>query len=320
MNWMGVRNRLSWYLTKLNYRRRIHVNGVTTRSPSIYGLTCRVTETWMIALLSALLKRREGAFLDVGVNLGQTLVKVKALDPRRVYVGFEPNPACVFYVRELIKSNRFENCTLVPAGLFTQDGILTLDLYSDSPTDIEASLVAGVRPTKKVHSRVFVPTFRFECIAEALKIGDVGIVKIDVEGAELDVVRSLLKVIQRHRPFVLLEVFPVYSSENVFRKDRQAQLEQIFAAAQYTLFQVKKTTAGDYAGLAPLETIGIHSDLDRCDHVMAPKERAAELLESGGASFGGARSASRDAGQAIDTAAEFSSRKGAEKGSGAEKG
>ena len=62
----------------------------------------------MSEVIQRLFKLKSGAFIDVGVNLGQTLLKVAAIDPGRAYVGFEPNPACVDYVWKLIETNNLE--------------------------------------------------------------------------------------------------------------------------------------------------------------------------------------------------------------------
>ena len=221
---MGFRKRASWYLRKINYTRRIRINGVRIRIPTIHGVACRESEPWMVDLLEATLRRRSGAFLDVGVNVGQTLIKVKALDPGRVYIGLEPNPACVFYAQHLIKANAFEHCTLLPVGLFTHDGILALDLFADDLTNSSASLIGDFRQKKTVQSRVFVPVFRFDHLAKIIGDKPIGIVKIDVEGAELEVVKSLLELIERDWPTLLIEILPVYSEDNAFRKDRQIEL------------------------------------------------------------------------------------------------
>lgn len=262
---------------RLNYRRRLYVNSVRMSSPSILGVTCEMTVTWMIDLLEKLLKENNGVFLDVGVNVGQTLVKLKALDPERAYIGFEPNPLCVFYIGELIKENGFQNCTLNPVGLFTEDSVLSLDSFSNDPTDSSASLIDGFRPNNKIHSQFFVSVFRFESVASLLNINSVGIVKIDVEGAELKVVKSLSGLIRQHRPIVLLELLPVYSHANVFRKARQEELERIFADANYTIFRVEKTSVNGYAGLERLESFAIHSDLNQCDYVIVPNEHSARV-------------------------------------------
>ena len=275
----GILRRLNWHLRRLNYRRRVDVNGVPIRIPTILGISSEVTEVWMIELLVKLLRQRRGAFVDVGVNVGQTLIKVKALDSQRRYIGFEPNPVCVFYVKELIRENAFQGCTVFPIGLYTQDAVLSLDLFSETPTDSSASVVSGYRPTARVASKMFVPVFRFDTIADLLDVDSVALLKIDVEGAELEVVTSLASLIRAHRPTVLLEVLPAYSDDNVSRKARQTQLERIFADAHYAVFRVAKTPDDRYAGLRRVDGFGIHSDLSQCDYVMVPNEHREGLSD-----------------------------------------
>src|SRR5882724_8814387 len=67
------------------------------------------TEKWMSSVLKKILNRSEGCFVDVGVNIGQTLIKVKSIDRNIDYLGFEPNPVCVFYAENLIGINKFPN-------------------------------------------------------------------------------------------------------------------------------------------------------------------------------------------------------------------
>ena len=267
---------IKWYQKKINYVKKVRINGAEIRIPSIHGICCNPTEPWMIDLLANVLQKRSGAFLDVGVNVGQTLAKVKALDPDREYIGFEPNPTCVSYVQNLINANAFKNCTLIPVGLFSKDCVLSLDFYSDHPEDSSACMIDNFRPDNKIYSRAFVPVFQFNSLTSILTEKSVGIVKIDVEGAELEVVKSLLDLIRRDKPIILIELLPVYSNDNTFRKDRQDELEQIFADIDYAILRVEKTASNTYAGLNRIDEIEIHSDLSRCDYVILP---SAQLLE-----------------------------------------
>ena len=267
--------------TKINYVNKVKINDVDILIPTIHGMTCDASEPWMIALLAKLLQLRSEAFLDVGVNTGQTLAKLKALDPRREYVGFEPNPACVYYVQNLIKVNHFKSCTLLPAGLFTHDGILSLDLFSDIAADSSASLISSFRPDNKVHSSMFVPVFEFNSLKNILGEKRFGIVKIDVEGAELEVVKSLHALIERDRPVVLIEILPVYSENNTARLNRQIELEEVFADLGYSFVRVEKTDSDEYSGLEPIQNLGIHSDLSKCDYLVIPSEQRSTVTNVG---------------------------------------
>src|SRR5215472_16962963 len=83
-------------------------------------------EEWLDPVFEAAFKCAHGSFLDVGVNLGQTLLKMLTYDPARQYIGFDPQPACCFMVQRFIDENRLTNCRIVPVGLYDQNGIVTL--------------------------------------------------------------------------------------------------------------------------------------------------------------------------------------------------
>ena len=52
------------------------------------------TESWGVNLLKKIFPIiNKGIFVDVGVNIGQTLLKLKAVDNEMNYIGFEPNPS-----------------------------------------------------------------------------------------------------------------------------------------------------------------------------------------------------------------------------------
>ena len=56
-------------------------------------------EPWMLPLIERLVSIKPGAFFDVGVNMGQTLLKLKSVAPQIRYFGFEPNPYGVYYTK-----------------------------------------------------------------------------------------------------------------------------------------------------------------------------------------------------------------------------
>ncbi|MBT9315658.1 FkbM family methyltransferase [Leptothoe spongobia] len=263
-------------LNYMTFKKVIKIEDNDIKIPTISDLSCTLTEAWMIGLLKHLLRKKQGAFFDVGINLGQTLIKVKGVELKRKYIGFEPNPTCVFYVKKLIEKNQFEDCTIVPVGLFTEDKMLSLECLTDSEFDSSASLIENFRSGQTIYRRILVPCFRFENIRDTVNSDNVGIVKIDVEGAELEVVKSLYQLLKTQQPIVLLEILPVYSTENTMRKERQEELERIFNELNYSFFRVEKDK-NTFVGLKKIENIGIHSDLNQCDYVFMPNELVSEI-------------------------------------------
>ncbi|MDA7977264.1 MAG: hypothetical protein MPJ50_00680 [Pirellulales bacterium] len=151
-------NALAKGLAELGFRSRVNAvltrqcAGVSYKIPLTGGLgdeNLQLSEPWMTETLRRALPQCSGVFVDVGVNLGQTLIKLKCLEPERNYLGFEPNPACVSYVNRLIAANDYRGARLIPAGLFDANTVLELELYGGE-VNSAASLVEGFRPAKTV--------------------------------------------------------------------------------------------------------------------------------------------------------------------------
>ncbi len=242
--------------------------------PIVNGRKTYISEPWMAELIGRLFKLAPGAFIDVGVNLGQTLLKVAAADPARRYIGFEPNPACADYAAELIRANRLPY-TIVPAGLGSRAGVAQLQLYRAEDTDPSASLVEGFRDNLVAAKAVVVLS-----LAELpgdLVPDEVAIVKIDVEGGEADVIDGIEPLLRNQRPFVLVEILPAYTADNVSRLERQQRIERALAAADYKMFRIRRTAGEAFETIEPISAIGIHGDLALSDYLMAPTERVASL-------------------------------------------
>lgn len=226
-------------------------------------------EPWLDKTIEILLSMREGAFIDVGVNLGQTLLKFIAYNDGREYYGFEPNPICFEYVEKLRKTNLLQNVKIIPVGLSDKSGLKKLLLNEDC--DGAASIVSGFRLNNHYSMSKTVPVFRGdEILFEYLKIQSVGIVKIDVEGGELEVLVGLQNTIKKMRPFILCEILPVYdeiSEMGKMRRKRTDQIVEIISKAGYKIVRLL------HDGKAvSLETIATHANPKLCEYLFIPDE------------------------------------------------
>jgi len=255
----------------------------TFRSPVINGEFCDVSEAWMTGLLGIMLPRRGGTFIDAGVNLGQTLLAVKGIDPARTYLGFEPNPQCFAYCELLVRLNEMTGVTLVPVGIGAETKIARLQLYGSGGTDPAASLVDGFRPGETVTGIKMVPVFTYNEVARAVTTGTLGIVKIDVEGAESEVLAGMSEAIARDRPWISVEILPCYRADNTERIARQQTIEALMQRLDYRLMRVRKSADGAFGGLEPIEEIGIHGEIARSDYVFCPREDQQALLAAAAA-------------------------------------
>lgn len=258
----------------VNLMGEVTLNGVSFKVPVIKKLGIEniyMSEPWMISLLKKL-NLQNGQFIDVGVNIGQTMLKLKSVNKEIAYIGFEPNPTCVFYSNELIQINQFKNTTIIPTGIADKNGILKLNFYSNNVSDPSASIVADFRPDQAVKYSQYIPVNTISNLSETISLNNVEAIKIDVEGAELEVIESLKDLIAKNQPVILIEILPVYTDDNKVRLERQQKIEAILKELNYLIYRVKKLD-NKFESIVQIETLGIHNDLNACDYVLMPKTK-----------------------------------------------
>ncbi len=269
---LGILRRITIYpRTKIN---KVHFKIPIINETGLYNYL-DPSEPWMLHILSKLLNH-EKTFVDIGFNLGQTLLKVKSISELVNYIGFEPNPHCIFYINQLIKANHFSNIEVFPVGISAKSAILTLNLFSEQDDDSSASIIENFRGKKGIKKSINVPVFSFSDL-KITSQGQIGLIKIDVEGAELEVLNNLLSTIESDRPFILIEILPAYTKENASRINRQNEIKDILAQLNYAIFRIVKKNEA-FLGLLKLESFEIHSDLNLCDYILCPNENT-DILE-----------------------------------------
>lgn len=208
-------------------------------------------EPYLVEPLRRALGGRNGVFVDVGVNTGQTLLKVLSVEPDRRYIGFEPQIGCAFFVDQFLRDNHIHHAEIICLALGDCDAVLTL--HADGQFDEMASIRADslARPhTLSFNCRI--PVRVGDAVLSEIGIDRVAVLKVDVEGAELEVFRGLRNTVHEHRPVCMFEVLPNYtgvrerikidavSAEQ--NRDRAHALFQFFQHARYQIFQI------DHAG------------------------------------------------------------------------
>jgi FkbM family methyltransferase len=235
-------------------------------------------EPWMDDVLTIMSKEvKSGSFIDVGVNIGQTLIKVKSnFDSRINYLGFEPNPNCLNYCTKLTAKNNWgAGVNILPVAISQEIGLIQLFKYSSGETDPSASIIQNFRPNQNVVEIQHIVSLRFNDIFRQFEETFFPrIVKIDVEGAELQVIESLREVVKKFNPIVLMEILPSYTIENSERINRQNTISKIFTDLGYQIYRICKLSSNHFSHLSALHQnqIEIHSNIEFSDYVFIHKD------------------------------------------------
>ncbi len=131
---------------------------------------------------------------DIGANVGfySLLASVIVGGAGHVY-SFEPSPENLRELRRHLELNRVENCTVLDAAVSSSDGEAVFDL-SDHRCKGRLAASGSLR----------VRTATLDGLVSRKEIRPPNLMKIDIEGAELDCLRGASRVIQEFRPVIFL--------------------------------------------------------------------------------------------------------------------
>ena len=190
-------------------------------------------------------------FVDVGVNIGQTLLRLKTIDPEVKYLGFEPNSICTSYAQKLIRANKFRNCIIQNVALSTKVDILVLEKTGNA--DPRASLISELRPNCfSEKENVLALDYDSFYLDEKITF-----VKVDVEGAEYDVLKGMGKAIIKHQPIITCEVLDSHNAETLkFTQERATQLCEMLKSWNYNVIRLH-TASSTITGFNKVDSISI---------------------------------------------------------------
>lgn len=224
-------------LKALNFKFKKVYNCTTVSIPFIngIGLTNLILKSeWLDSLIDLFVIEENKTFIDVGVNIGQTLIRLKTACPEIKYIGFEPNSTCTAYVQSLAKLNNFSNCIIQNVALSSK--VKNLILEKTSVVDSRASLITALRPDyflDKEH--VLALDYQSFYMDEAI-----GFVKIDVEGGEYEVIKGMVKAIEKHQPIITCEVLDSFNSEVLdFTQKRVSMVCDLLESLNYGIIQLQ---------------------------------------------------------------------------------
>jgi FkbM family methyltransferase len=194
-------------------------------------LTTGTYENEINKLIRISLKPGDNA-LDIGGNIGlQTLRMSQCAGKTGQVTAFEP----LGYLREKFSRNmalnRAENVSLLPYALSDEEGEaeFTIDKGVWNQGTFSLNKNGGGGDKEQVTIKIA------DELAEVKKLEALHLVKIDVEGFELHVLRGLKQTLQKHRPRIIFEY-----DENYWQKTGQhiAECFLLLQGMNYTLYQV----------------------------------------------------------------------------------
>jgi FkbM family methyltransferase len=185
-----------------------HINGQKILVPFkfswVYPNEYEVEKTDFI---KAHCKEGDVAF-DIGAHMGIfSYFLAKQVGNTGKVFSFEPAPLTFEMLQHTIEYNHLETVVQInQMAMADKDGELTFYIYDNSKVSSGNSL-SPLNPAGK-HRGITVKTMSLDDFFKAKQLTRLDFIKIDAEGAELEILKGGAKVIQQYKPFITLEVHP----------------------------------------------------------------------------------------------------------------
>jgi len=149
-------------------------------------------------------KTNNPVIIDIGANIGDTMIYFKWLYPRSIIFAFEPHPLAFDCLKANIKNNKFHHVYAYDSALGNTKGLV--DLFNSEMT---AASTASIKISykeqnyKKTASLSKVKIDKLSNFKEINKLEKVDLLKMDIEGAEGELFKSLDFILPKTKKIII---------------------------------------------------------------------------------------------------------------------
>lgn len=157
------------------------------------------------AVLRGLLSEGD-TFVDVGANFGTlSLLASRLVGSRGSVIAIEPQPRLADLIRQSAELSRITNCKIEKIACGAQSGEATLLVPDDDSG--RAGFFSGFSGAKP-HKSISVPVAPLDSLLSKRECPGNMVIKIDVEGSEIDVLDGAREIVLARHPAILIELNP----------------------------------------------------------------------------------------------------------------
>lgn len=171
---------------------------------SIAGYVLGIAEPDIQTAFAALIKQSMTVY-DLGANVGfLSMIAARLVGVDGHVVSFDPLPANARQIAHNASLNSFTHVIVCEEAVGSDDGYASFTV-SDFPTTGKLSSVRGLHDTARV-GQITIRMRRLDSLIAELGVPKPDLIKMDVEGAEVDVLAGATDVLTLVRPLLLIEL------------------------------------------------------------------------------------------------------------------
>jgi FkbM family methyltransferase len=176
-----------------------------------------------------------GLFIDIGSNFGLYAVLLSEIESTHV-IAVEPDELNFAQLKKNVINNKRSNISLCNIALSSSDAILPFEI--PTPTNLGTVRVAppAIAVAADRRAIVYRSATTFRRLAKALNVGEIKLIKMDVEGHELSVLQGMDWLSENHKPQNIICEFQDHSME--YDGTRRQDVYRFLVSKGYEAFDV----------------------------------------------------------------------------------
>jgi FkbM family methyltransferase len=143
---------------------------------------------------------KNSTVIDIGTNVGWTVLNFARISATGTVIGFEPDPFNYRVCKANIARNTFPNLTVLPFGLGETSADLMMEVRT--PENRGGNRIAPQGSTGAVNVHIK----RLDDVVQVSSLSNINLMKLDVEGYELKVLRGAKDILKKHKPTLFIEI------------------------------------------------------------------------------------------------------------------
>jgi FkbM family methyltransferase len=168
-------------------------------------------------------------FYDIGANVGFfTIVGAKLVGPYGKVISFEPVPENANVIRHNVQINQLQNVSVVEKAVSNHNDYESLQVTTYSG----GAMLASAGTADDVARTIKIPVISIDHAITNSELPPPNVVKIDVEGAELNVFLGMVYTLRCYHPVLIYEIDD--QTEEAFEQKRTS-CEQFLMGFNYQI-------------------------------------------------------------------------------------
>lgn len=163
----------------------------------------KIWDRSLMELIAQVLEKRGGAMIDIGANVGAISIPLAVAFPDHVFYCFEPHPGIFNRLQKNIHLNHLQNIITVQQAASDLNGEISFFAQTESGNMGLSSMLKHAVTSDKEEITVTSVTID-KYVTNQIK-SDIVLIKIDVQGGEINVLRGMREVLKIMRPALIFE-------------------------------------------------------------------------------------------------------------------